>query len=99
MRIQNGIAGRAGIIEFISSIAIIAIIVLIVVIGSFVVICIFLTTFGRTSALQSLRRLTIWEPAMRAGWLAYITKTYPKDAVSAGPALGEGELVVADEDA
>ena len=40
-----------------------------------------------------------FRPAMRAGWLAYITKTYPKNAVSAGPALGEGELVVADEDA
>ncbi len=37
-------------------------------------------------------------PAMRAGWLAYITRNYPKDAASAGPVLGEEELVVADDD-
>ena len=35
--------------------------------------------------------------AMRAGWLAYITRIYPKDAALAGPVLGEGELVVADD--
>ena len=36
--------------------------------------------------------------AMRAGWLAYITKTYPKETVTAGSVLGQGELVVPDED-
>ncbi len=40
-----------------------------------------------------------FRPAMRAGWLAYITRNnYPKGAASAGPVLGEGELVVADDD-
>ncbi len=39
-----------------------------------------------------------FRPAMRAGWLAYITRNYPEDAASAGPVLGEGELVVADDD-
>ncbi len=34
--------------------------------------------------------------AMRTGWLAYIKKTYSADAVQHGPALGQGELVVAD---
>ncbi len=38
-----------------------------------------------------------FRPAMRAGWLAYITRNYPKDAALAGPVLGEGELVVADD--
>ncbi len=37
--------------------------------------------------------------AMRAGLLAYITKTYPKETVTAGSVLGQGELVVPDEDA
>ena len=40
-----------------------------------------------------------FRPAMRAGWLAYITKTYPNDTVTAGSFLGQGELVVPDEDA
>ncbi len=39
-----------------------------------------------------------FRPVMRAGWLAYITRNYPKDAASAGPVLREGELVVADDD-
>ncbi len=40
-----------------------------------------------------------FRPAMLAGWLAYITKTYPKDTVTTGSVLGQGELVVPDEDA
>ncbi len=36
--------------------------------------------------------------AMQAGWLAYITKIYLKDTVTAGSVLGQGELVVPDED-
>ncbi len=39
-----------------------------------------------------------FRPAMQVGWLAYITKTYRKDAVSAGPALGQEALAVPDED-
>ncbi len=38
-----------------------------------------------------------FHPAMRTGWLAYIKKTYSADAVQHGPALGQGELLVADE--
>ncbi len=39
-------------------------------------------------------------PAMREGWLAYITKTNPswKKTVCQGPALGERDLVVEDDD-
>ncbi len=40
-----------------------------------------------------------FHPAMLAGLLAYITKTYPKETVMAGSVLGQGELVVPDEDA
>ncbi len=37
--------------------------------------------------------------AMRTGWLAaYIKKTYSADAVQHGPALGQGELVVGDDE-
>ncbi len=39
-----------------------------------------------------------FRPAMQAGWLAYITKTYNKKAFSTGPALGRGPLIVADDD-
>ena len=35
---------------------------------------------------------------MRMGWLAYIKKTYSADAVQHGPALGQGELVVGDDE-
>jgi hypothetical protein len=31
-------------------------------------------------------------------WLAYIKKTYSADAVQLGPALGQGELVVGDDE-
>ncbi len=40
--------------------------------------------------------------AMQAGWLAYITKTYLKESVFAlfaGPALGQGDLVMEEENA
>ncbi len=38
-----------------------------------------------------------FRPALRAGWLKYISNTYPDGgAVLAGPAVGEGTLVVAD---
>ncbi len=37
-------------------------------------------------------------PAMRTGWLAYIKKKYSADAVLHGPALGQGELVVEDDE-
>ncbi len=40
-----------------------------------------------------------FRPAMRAGWLAYTTKTYIKEAFRTGPALGQDALVVADDDA
>jgi len=40
-----------------------------------------------------------FRPAMRAGWLAYIMKTYLKETITAGSVLGQGELVVPDEDA
>jgi hypothetical protein len=36
--------------------------------------------------------------AMRTGWLAYFKKTYSADAVQHGPALGQGELVVGDNE-
>ncbi len=36
--------------------------------------------------------------AMRTGWLAYIKKTYSADAAQHGPALGQGELVVEDDE-
>ncbi len=36
-------------------------------------------------------------PAMRPGRLAYIAKTYLHDTVFEGPALGEGESVVDDD--
>ena len=36
--------------------------------------------------------------ATRTGWLAYIKKTYSADAVQHGPALGQGELVVGDDE-
>ncbi len=36
-------------------------------------------------------------PAMRAGWLEYIRDTYPAGgAVVAGPAVGEGPLMLPD---
>jgi hypothetical protein len=68
-------------------------------------ISVFLTTFGWTNVLQLLKRLMIlviswiqFRPAMRTGWLAYIKKTYSADAVQHGPALGQGELVVGDDE-
>ncbi len=39
-----------------------------------------------------------FSPAMRTGWLANIKKTYSADAVQHGPALGQGELVVGDDE-
>ena len=39
-----------------------------------------------------------FRPAMRTGWLAYIKKTYSADAVQHCPALGQEELVVADDE-
>jgi hypothetical protein len=39
-----------------------------------------------------------FSPAIRAGWLAYITKAYLHGAVFEGHALGEGESVVEDDD-
>ena len=35
-----------------------------------------------------------FKPAMRAGWLAYISKTYPDGAAAAVDAIGEGTLVL-----
>jgi hypothetical protein len=35
-----------------------------------------------------------FQPAMRAGWLAYIRKTYPDGAAAAVDAIGEGTLVL-----
>jgi hypothetical protein len=39
-----------------------------------------------------------FRPAMRTEWLAYIKKTYSAEAVQHGPALGQGELVVGDDE-
>ncbi len=41
-----------------------------------------------------------FRPAMRTGWLAYIMikKKYSADAVQHGPALGQGESVVEDDE-
>ncbi len=36
--------------------------------------------------------------AMRRGWLAYIRKNYSADAVLHGPARGQCELVVEDDE-
>ena len=38
-----------------------------------------------------------FKPAMRAGWLAYISKTYPDGAAAAVDAIGEGTLVLDDD--
>ncbi len=35
-----------------------------------------------------------FRPVMRTGWLAYIKRTYSADAVQHGPALGQVESVV-----
>ncbi len=35
-----------------------------------------------------------FKPAMRAGWLAYISKTYPDGAAAAVDTIGEGTLVI-----
>ncbi len=38
-----------------------------------------------------------FRPAMRAGWLSYIRRTYTEDAADdAGPVVGEGIFVVQD---
>jgi hypothetical protein len=39
-----------------------------------------------------------FRPAMRTRWLAYIKKIYSADAVQHGPALGQRELVVGDDE-
>ncbi len=39
-----------------------------------------------------------FRPAMRIGWLAYIKKNYSADAVLHGHALGQGELVLEDDE-
>ena len=35
-----------------------------------------------------------FHPAMRAGWLSYIRNTYPDGVATAGPAVGQGTLIV-----
>lgn len=39
-----------------------------------------------------------FRPAMRKGWLAYITKTYAVDPAVRTVAIGQGALVVNDDD-
>jgi hypothetical protein len=39
-----------------------------------------------------------FRPAMRTGWLVYIKKTYSADTVRYGPVLGQGEVVVGDDE-
>ena len=39
-----------------------------------------------------------FRPSMRTGWLAYIKKIYSADAVQHGPALGQGESVVEEDE-
>ena len=39
-----------------------------------------------------------FRPAMRKGWLAYITKTYAADPAVRTVSIGQGALVVADDD-
>ena len=38
-----------------------------------------------------------FRPAMRAGWLSYIRNTYPDGGATAGPAVGQGTLIVEDD--
>ena len=35
-----------------------------------------------------------FKPAMRAGWMAYIRKTYPDGSASGRNAVGQGQLVI-----
>ena len=37
-----------------------------------------------------------FRPAMCAGWLSYIRNTYPDGVATAGPAVGQGTLIVED---
>ncbi len=37
-----------------------------------------------------------FRPAMRAGWLSYIRNAYPDGVATAGPAVGQGTLIVED---
>ncbi len=38
-----------------------------------------------------------FRPAMRAGWLSYTRNTYPDGSATAGPAVGQGTLIVEDD--
>ncbi len=38
-----------------------------------------------------------FKPAMSAGWMAYIRKTYPDGVAAAVDAIGEGALVLEDD--
>ena len=52
----------------------------------------------RTMIAQSVDNLgDQFRPAMRAGWLSYISRAYPEDAAgSSRPVVGEGIFVVQD---
>ena len=54
----------------------------------------------RTLIAQSVDKLGDQSrPAMRAGWLSYISRAYPEDrdnVADAGPVVGEGTFVVDD---
>ncbi len=58
-------------------------------------------TSGRRNGMPSPKTVDAlgdeFEPAMRAGWLAYIRKTYPDGAAAAVDAIGEGTLVLDDD--
>ena len=51
-----------------------------------------------TAIAQSVDALSDqFKPAMRAGWMKYISQTYPSGVVAPVVAIGEGTLVLDDE--
>jgi hypothetical protein len=53
----------------------------------------------RTAIAQSVDELSDqFKPAMRAGWMKYIRQTYPAGAVAPMVAVGEGTLVLDDDE-
>ncbi len=106
---SHGVAQRAGIIVIIVIIEVIVLFVLIYIIAIIVIIGVVFegtrwsqSHFGGQRAAIAKRVDNLgddqFRPAMRTGWLAYIKKTYSADAVQHGHALGQGELVVGDDE-
>ncbi len=90
------------IIEIIVLFVIIYIIALIVIMGLFSQVCVDLGHISMDTRTAIAKRVDNlgdqFRPAMRTGWLAYIKKTYSAVAVQHGPALGQGKLVVGDDE-